>query len=235
MTTKRVLLKLSGEALLGKEKFGIDHDVVMRIAQDIKQVHDKGVQVAVVVGGGNIFRGEPAAAQGMDRCSADSMGMLATIMNAISMQSSIDKLGIESRVLSAIRMPLVCEPFVRRKAIQHLDSGRIVLLAGGTGNPYFTTDTAAALRASELNCDILFKGTQVDGVYCSDPQKNAHAKRYDKLSYKQVLKDDLRVMDAAAISLARENHIPIMVFSIHNQGSFLKALEGEGTYTLIQN
>lgn len=234
MQFKRILLKVSGEALMGDREFGQDVDTINRICKDIKQVYKQGIQTCIVVGGGNIYRGVSAAAIGMERASADYMGMLATVVNALALQNALDKIDVESRVLSAIPMTTVCEPYIRRRAIRHLEKGRVVIFAAGTGNPFFTTDTAAALRAVEMGCDALLKGTQVDGVYCSDPKKNDKAERFEKLSYKKVLSEDLKVMDAAAISLARENKIPILVFSIHNQGAFAKAVTGEGKYTIIQ-
>lgn len=234
MEFRRVLLKLSGEALMGKEKYGHDQEVIERICTDIKQVHDKGIEVCLVVGGGNIYRGMSAAASGMERASADYMGMLATVMNALALQNCMDKIGVQSRVLSAIPMATVCEPYIRRRANRHMEKGRVVIFAAGTGNPFFTTDTAAALRAAEMGCDAMLKGTQVDGVYSADPKKDRGAKRYDVLTYKEVLTNDLAVMDASAISLARENKIPILVFSIHTKGAFAKAVSGEGTFTIIR-
>lgn len=232
---KRVLIKVSGEALMGDKGYGQDLKTIQRIAVDIKQVADMGVQVCVVVGGGNIFRGISGAAQGMERSSADYMGMLATILNALAIQNIMDQTGIETRVMSAIEMDQVCEPYIRRRAIRHLEHGRVVIFAGGIGSPYFTTDTTAALRASEMGCDALLKGTQVDGVYTTDPKKDASATRYDNLTYHEVLARDLRVMDAAAISLARENNIPILVFSIHDTGAFARVISGEGVCTVIQD
>lgn len=234
MTYKRVLLKVSGEALMGDKAFGHDSDTILRICNDIKAVHDKGVEVCLVVGGGNIYRGVSAAAVGMERASADYMGMLATVMNALALQNALDSIGVQSRVLSAIPMTTVCEPYIRRRAMRHMEKGRVVIFAAGTGNPFFTTDTAATLRAIEMGCDAIFKGTQVDGVYESDPKKDKNAKRYDKLTYKDVLTKDLEVMDASAISLARENKIPIVVFSIHTDGAFLKATSKNGRFTIIE-
>lgn len=231
---KRVLLKLSGEALMGKGSFGIDTEIVDRIAGEIAAVHNAGIEVCMVVGGGNIFRGLAAAAKGFDRTTADHMGMMATVMNALAVQNALEQQGIQTRVLSAIPMASVCEPYIRRRAIRHMEKGRVVIFGGGTGNPFFTTDTAAALRAVEVNCDALLKGTQVDGVYDSDPKTNPDAERYEELTYMDVLRDDLRVMDASAISLARENKIPILVFSIHEQGEFARVLKGEGTCTTIR-
>lgn len=230
---KRVLLKLSGEALMGEKPYGIDTNMTSRIANEVKEAHDKGLQIALVIGAGNIFRGLSAASGGIERSSADYMGMLATVMNALAMQSALEQIGVDTRVQSAIPMPTVCESYIRRRAVRHMEKGRVVIFAAGTGNPYFTTDTAAALRAAEMDCDALLKGTQVDGVYDSDPKKNTNAKRYDTLSYHKVLTDDLKVMDAAAITLMRENEIPIIVFSLHEKGGFDNVMRGEGTCTTI--
>jgi uridylate kinase len=231
---RRVLLKISGEGLMGEREFGLDPAAVERIAGEIIDVQSLGVEVCLVIGGGNIFRGISGAAAGLERSSADYMGMLATVINALAIQNALEQKGAETRVLSAIPMATVCEPYIRRRAIRHLEKGRIVIFAAGTGNPYFTTDTAAALRASEMECDALFKGTQVDGVYSADPKKHADAKRYETLSYKDVLTNDLGVMDASAITLARENRIPILVFSIHTEGAFAQAITGTGTATTIR-
>ncbi|WP_373088873.1 UMP kinase [Sneathiella sp.] len=230
---RRVLLKCSGEALLGNQQYGIDVETVSRIAKDIAAAQNMGVEVCVVVGGGNIFRGISGTAKGMDRSSADYMGMLATVMNALALQNAIEAEGMDSRVLSAIPMSAVCEPYIRRRAERHLEKGRIVIFAAGTGNPYFTTDTAAALRAAEMKCDALLKGTNVDGVYDMDPRTNPDAKRYETLSHLDVLAKDLKVMDAAAISLARENNIPILVFSIQEAGAFARVLKKEGCFTEV--
>ncbi len=232
---KRVLIKVSGEALMGDKGYGQDLQTIQRISNDIKHVADMGVEVCVVVGGGNIFRGISGAAQGMERSSADYMGMLATILNALAIQNILDQTGIETRVMSAIEMDQICEPYIRRRAIRHLEHGRVVIFAGGIGSPYFTTDTTAALRASEMGCDALLKGTQVDGVYTADPKKDKNATRYEHLTYHEVLAKDLRVMDAAAISLARENNIPILVFSISEAGGFAEVICGKGKYTKIQD
>ncbi len=232
---QRVLIKLSGEALMGDKSFGQDLQTIERICQDLAKIVALGVQVCIVVGGGNIFRGISGAAQGMERSSADYMGMLATILNALGIQNMLERLGCETRVLSALEMKEVCEPYIRRRAIRHMEHGRVVICAGGIGNPYFTTDTTAALRASEMNCDVLMKATQVDGVYDSDPRKNPSAKRFETLTYHDVLSKDLKVMDAAAISLARENNIPIVVFSLHSPDACLRAVCGEGAYTTIVN
>jgi uridylate kinase len=230
---KRVLLKVSGEALMGENEFGIDPGTCDRIAQEIKAVTDIGGEVCLVIGGGNIFRGMSGAAAGLERGTADYMGMLATVMNALAVQGALERVGVPTRVQSAIPMATICEPFIRRRAIRHMEKGRVVIFAAGTGSPYFTTDTAAALRATEMNCDALFKGTQVDGVYSADPKKEPGAERYDTLSYMDVLSRDLRVMDASAISLARENSIPILVFSIHNPDAFAGVVRGEGIFTII--
>ncbi|MCF8466960.1 MAG: UMP kinase [Sneathiella sp.] len=230
---RRVLLKCSGEALLGNQQYGIDVETVSRIAKDIRAAHAMGVEVCVVVGGGNIFRGISGTAKGMDRSSADYMGMLATVMNALALQNAIEALDMDSRVLSAIPMAAVCEPYIRRRAERHLEKGRIVIFAAGTGNPYFTTDTAAALRAAEMKCNALLKGTNVDGVYDKDPRKHSDAVRYETLSHLDVLAKDLKVMDAAAISLARENNIPILVFSIQEEGAFARVLKKEGCFTEV--
>ncbi len=230
---KRVLLKVSGEALMGSQSYGIDVEVTSRIASEVKAVHDKGIEVCLVVGGGNIFRGLSASKSGIERATADYMGMLATVMNALGLQSALENQGVDTRVMSAIAMTNVCEPYIRRRADRHLEKGRVVIFAAGTGNPYFTTDTAAALRAAEMQCDALLKGTQVDGVYDSDPKTNENAKRYDSLTYQKVLADDLRVMDAAAVTLMRDNSIPIIVFSIHEKGGFDAVLQGKGDCTTI--
>ena len=230
---KRVLLKVSGEALMGDGAYGIDPVTANRIANEIKSVTDLGAEVCLVIGGGNIFRGISGAAAGLERGTADYMGMLATVMNALAMQGALEDIGVPTRVQSAIPMSTICEPFIRRRAIRHMEKGRVVIFAAGTGNPYFTTDTAAALRATEMNCDAIFKGTQVDGVYSADPHKVADAERYDTLTYMDVLSRDLQVMDASAISLARENTIPILVFSIHNPNAFAAVVRGEGTFTII--
>ena len=230
---KRVLLKVSGEALMGEGAYGIDPSTANRIAHEIKSVTDLGAQVCLVIGGGNIFRGISGAAAGLERGTADYMGMLATVMNALAMQGALEDISVPTRVQSAIPMSTICEPFIRRRAIRHMEKGRVVIFAAGTGNPYFTTDTAAALRATEMNCDAIFKGTQVDGVYSADPHKVANAERYEMLTYMDVLSQDLRVMDASAISLARENNIPILVFSIQEPNAFAAVVEGEGTFTII--
>jgi uridylate kinase len=231
---RRVLLKLSGEALMGPKKFGLDSETVNRITDEIKTVHEMGVQVSLVIGAGNIFRGVSEAAESIERTSADYMGMLATVMNALAVQSMLESKGVETRVQSAIPMATVCEPYIRRRAVRHMEKGRLVIFAGGTGNPFFTTDTAAALRAVEMSCDGLLKGTQVDGVYSADPKKVADAERYDSLTYQDVISRDLRVMDTSAIALARENGLPILVFSIHTPGVFAEIVLGGGTHTIIK-
>ena len=232
---QRVLLKISGEALMGDREYGLDPGMVAQIANDVAKVRSLGVDVCLVVGGGNIFRGVSGAARGMERAQADYMGMLATVINALALQNALDNIGCDTRVQSAIPMSTVAEPYIRRRAVRHMEKGRVVIFAAGTGNPYFTTDTAAALRASEMGCDVLLKGTKVDGVYDADPAKKPDAKRYDTLSYMRVLTDDLGVMDHAAISLARENAIPILVFSIYKPGAFAEVLAGEGCFTLVKN
>jgi uridylate kinase len=230
---KRVLLKVSGEALMGSRDYGLDLATLKQIAGDIRDVVNLGVQVCLVIGGGNIFRGMAGASAGMDRAQADGMGMLATVMNALAMQNGLERLGVNTRVQSAIPMASLCEPFIRRRAIRHMEKGRVVIFAAGTGNPFFTTDTAAALRAAEMGCDALLKGTQVDGVYSADPRKNPNAERYHTLTYLDILARDLAVMDAAAISLARENKLPIVVFDIHEPGSFTAVMKGEGKFTTV--
>jgi uridylate kinase len=232
---KRVLLKISGEALMGEGQYGIDIGVCERMAQEVNQAVQAGTEMCLVIGGGNIFRGMQGAAKGMERASADYMGMLATVMNALAMQNAIEAAGGVARVLSAIPMTTVCEPYIRRRALRHLEKGRVVIFAAGTGNPFFTTDTAAALRAAEMGCDALFKGTQVDGVYSADPKKDSTATRHDRLSYHEVLARDLKVMDASAISLMRESGIPIVVFSIHKRGGLAEVLAGRGVCTTISD
>lgn len=233
LKTKRLLLKLSGEALMGDGAYGIDLKVVERLAKDVASAVAAGAEIAVVLGGGNIFRGVAGAAEGMDRASADYMGMLATVMNALAFQSGLEKQGVPARVMSAIPMPSVCESYVRARALHHLDKGRVVICTAGTGSPFFTTDTAAALRAVELSCDAVAKATKVDGVYSADPKKDPDAKRYDTLSYRDVLANDLQVMDGAAIALARDNKLPVIVFSIKEPGSLLEVLKGTGRMTVV--
>ena len=229
----RVLLKISGEALMGDQGYGLHPPTVSRIANEVKSVHDLGVEICMVIGGGNIFRGLQGSAQGMERTTADYMGMLATVMNALAMQSALEALDIHTRVISAITMNEVAEPYIRRRAVRHLEKGRVCIFAAGTGNPYFTTDTAATLRASEMACEAIFKGTKVDGVYDKDPAKHADAVRYDTIGYDEVLAKRLGVMDASAIALARENALPIIVFSLDEPGGFRGILAGEGTYTRV--
>ena len=230
---KKILLKMSGEVLMGDALFGIDTKTIQAVAEDIKEVVDAGVELCLVVGGGNIFRGVSLAGKGMDRANADYMGMLATVMNALALQGALEKAGVYTRVQSAIPMEAVCEPYIRRRALRHLEKGRVVIFAAGLGAPFFTTDTPAALRAAEMGCDALFKGTSVDGVYTADPKKDPSAKRYETLSYQEVLAKDLRVMDASAIALMRDNNVPIVVFSIRERGNFMKVLKGEGVFTTI--
>ena len=232
---RRILLKLSGEALMGERDYGLDPETVGRIAAEVKAVYDLGIEISLVIGGGNIFRGVSGAAAGMERATADYMGMLATVINALAMQSALELEGVPTRVQSAIPMQAVCEPYIRRRALRHMEKGRAVIFAAGTGNPYFTTDTAAALRASEMNCDVLVKATKVDGVYSADPLTDPEAERYDKLSYLDVLSRNLKVMDATAIAQARENSIPILVFSIHNAGALVDVVQSRGRYTLISD
>ena len=232
---KRILLKLSGEALMGSGQYGIDPVETARIAGEVKLAHDAGYELCLVVGGGNIFRGLAAAAKGFDRGSADYMGMLATVMNALAVQNVLENIGVDTRVQSAIPMPSVCEPYIRRRAERHIEKGRVVIFAAGTGNPFFTTDTGAALRAAEMNCDALFKGTSVDGVYNADPKKVPTATRYQTLSFSKVLADNLKVMDASAVSMCRDNDIPIVVFNIREAGTLAAVLKGEGTSTIVTN
>jgi uridylate kinase len=233
MQYKRVLLKISGEVLMGQQSFGIDLDTVSRIADEVISARNTGAQIALVIGGGNIFRGLAGAAKGMDRVSADHMGIMATIMNALAMQGVLISKGVDARVLSAIAMPTVCETYSRAKGIHHLEAGRVVICAAGTGLPFFTTDTGAVLRAAELKCDALFKGTSVDGVYDSDPKKNPGAKRFEKITFGNILTNDLRIMDPAAIALARDNAIPVVVFSIRESGNVQRVLQGNGKFTTV--
>jgi uridylate kinase len=230
---KRVMLKMSGEVLMGNKEFGLDPDTVKRVASDIKEVVDLGIEVCVVVGAGNIFRGVSGAADGMDRTTADYMGMLGIVINALALQNALEHMQVKTRVQSAIRMDAICEPYIRRRAIRHMEKGRVVIFAAGTGNPYFTTDTGAALRASEMDCDVIMKGTKVDGVYSADPNEDPNAIHYDRISYLDVLTKNLRVMDATAISLARENNIPIIIFSVREKNNFSKIVQGQGKYTVI--
>ncbi len=230
---KKILLKVSGEVLMGDSAFGIDPTTLARVAEDIAEVVKTGVELCLVVGGGNIFRGVSLAGHGVERATADYMGMLATVLNALALQGALENKGIYTRVMSAIPMEAVCEPYIRRRAIRHLEKGRVVIFAAGLGAPYFTTDTPAALRSIEMGCEALFKGTSVDGVYTADPKKDPTATRYDTLSHQDVLTRDLKLMDASAISLMRDNKIPIVVFSIRERGNFLKVLQGEGVHTTI--
>jgi uridylate kinase len=232
---RRVLLKISGEGLMGTREYGLDPATVERIAREVKSVRDLGIEVCVVIGGGNIFRGVSGASNGMERAAADNMGMLATVINALSVQNALERVGCETRVQSAIVMPTVCEPFIRRRAIRHLEKGRVVIFAAGTGNPFFTTDTAAALRAVEMGCDALLKATQVDGVYSADPKKVKDAVRFDRLTFNDVLSRDLAVMDTSAIALCRENKVPIVVFDLHRPGAFAEVVSGRGLFTIIAN
>ena len=233
-SAKRVLLKLSGEVLMGEQDFGIDPAFVMELAQEVKAAKDNGLEICLVIGGGNIFRGMAGAAQGMDRAQADYMGMLATVMNALAMQNALEQLGVETRVQSAVQMDQVCEPVIRRRAERHLEKGRVVIFAAGVGAPYFTTDSGAALRAAEMRCDALLKGTSVDGVYDSDPKSNPGAQRFDTVTYDRVLADNLKVMDASAVALCRDNDIPIVVFSIREKGNLARVLAGEGVQTIVK-
>jgi len=231
----RILLKLSGEALMGDGQFGIDPDTVARLADEVKAAKEAGHELCLVVGGGNIFRGLAAAAKGFDRAQADYMGMLATVMNALAVQNALEKTGVDTRVQSAIPMAAVSEPYIRRRALRHMEKGRVVIFAAGTGNPFFTTDTAAALRAAEMGCDALLKGTSVDGVYDADPKKVPDARRYESVTYNQVLGEDLKVMDASAVALCRDNNIPIVVFNIRERGNLARVLAGEGVATIVQS
>lgn len=230
---KRVLLKLSGEGLMGEKSFGLDESKLSEMAREIKQMHDAGIQLAVVIGGGNIFRGLKGAAGGMDRVSADHMGMLATIINSLAMQDALLRIGVPTRVVSGVVMPTICEPYIQPKAKSHLQNGDVIIFAAGTGNPFFTTDTGAALRAAEMGCEAIFKATQVDGVYSADPKKDKNAVRFEKVSYDEVLVKNLKVMDASAIALARDNNISIVVFSMHEQGALMRAMAGQGAFTEI--
>lgn len=232
--SSRILLKLSGEVLMGDNEFGIDPAYVARLAEEVKAAKETGLEICLVLGGGNIFRGMAAAAKGLDRTTGDYMGMLATVMNALAMQAALEAIGVQTRVQSAIPMPAVCEPYIRRRAERHLQKGRIVIFAAGTGNPFFTTDTGAALRAAEMNCDALLKGTSVDGVYDKDPKKADDATRFETITYSKVLSDNLKVMDAAAVALCRENEIPIVVFSIREKGNVARVLAGEGVQTIVK-
>ena len=231
---KRILLKLSGEVLMGGQQFGIDPVFVAKLAREVKAARDTGLEICLVIGGGNIFRGMAGAAAGMDRAQADYMGMLATVMNALAMQNALEQIGVDTRVQSAIQMDQVCEPVIRRRAERHLAKGRVVIFAAGVGSPYFTTDSGAALRAAEMKCDALLKGTSVDGIYDSDPKRNPDARRYDSVDYDTVLAHNLKVMDASAVALCRDNAIPIVVFSIREQGNLARVLKGQGVQTIVQ-
>ena len=230
---KRILLKLSGEGLMGDRAFGMDEQIINSLAEQIKNVYDLGVEICIVVGGGNIFRGAKEASKGLNRSVADQVGMLATVMNALYLQNAIEKQGIAARVMSGVSIPSVCENYVYRRALRHLEKKRVIIFAGGTGNPYFTTDTGAALRASEMECDVLLKSTQVDGVYSDDPKKNPQATRYERISYDDVIGQGLKVMDLTAVALAKDNHIPVVVFAQKGTNSLLQAVCGEGSFTII--
>jgi len=232
--SKRILLKLSGEVLMGNQQFGIDPEFVAELAREVKAAKESGLELCLVIGGGNIFRGMSGAARGMDRAQADYMGMLATVMNALAMQNALEQIGVETRVQSALQMDAVCEPVIRRRAERHLEKGRVVIFAAGVGAPYFTTDSGAALRAAEMRCDALFKGTSVDGVYDADPKIDPQAKRYDTVDYDTVLANNLKVMDASAVALCRDNNIPIVVFSIREKGNLARVLAGGGTQTVVK-
>ena len=231
---KRILLKLSGEGLMGDKSFGMSAEVIDALAEQIKAVHDSGVEICVVVGGGNIFRGAKEASKGMNRTVADQVGMLATVMNALYVQSALEKIGVSARVMSGIQIPAVCETYIYRRAVRHLEKRRVIIFAGGTGNPYFTTDTGAALRASEMQCDVLLKATQVDGVYDSDPKQNKQAKKFEEITYDEVISRQLKVMDTAAVALARENNIPIVVFAQVGENALADAVCGKGKFTIIK-
>ena len=231
---KRILLKLSGEVLMGNQQFGIDSEFVAELAKEVKAAKDSGLEICLVIGGGNIFRGMAGAAKGMDRAQADYMGMLATVMNALAMQNALEQIGVQTRVQSAVQMDTVCEPVIRRRAERHLEKGRVVIFAAGVGAPYFTTDSGAALRAAEMKCDALLKGTSVDGVYNADPKTDPNAKRYDTVDYDTVLAGNLKVMDASAVALCRDNNIPIVVFSIREKGNLALVLAGKGVQTVVK-
>ncbi|MFN8316151.1 MAG: UMP kinase [Chitinophagales bacterium] len=232
---KRILLKLSGEALMGEQKFGIDTNVVLQYAEEIKSIVDKGAEVAIVIGGGNIYRGIEASRTGIDRVQGDYMGMLATVINSMALQSGIEKLGVSTRLLTALEIRQVAEPFIKRRAVRHLEKGRVVIFGAGTGNPYFTTDTAAALRATEIEADVILKGTRVDGIYDSDPEKNPNAVRYEQVTFQEAISKKLNVMDMTAFTLCQENNIPIMVFDMNRKGNLQRIVEGEKVGTLVSN
>jgi uridylate kinase len=234
MKYKRILLKLSGESLMGNKQFGIDNVVLSQYANEIKSIIDKKVQVAIVIGGGNIFRGLQASEGGMDRVQGDYMGMLATVINSMALQSALEGLGVYTRLQSAIKMEAICEPFIRRRAVRHLEKGRVVIFGAGTGNPYFTTDTAASLRAIEIEADVILKGTRVDGIYTADPEKNKKAKRFDKITFNEVYNRDLKVMDMTAFTLCQENNLPIIVFDMNRKGNLMKVVKGDKVGTLVE-
>ncbi|WP_293307489.1 UMP kinase [Pedobacter sp. UBA5917] len=234
MKYKRILLKLSGESLMGDKQYGIDNDRVKQYAEDIKAVHDKGLEIAIVIGGGNIFRGLSAEKSGMDRAQADYMGMLATVINSMALQDALEKVGIKTRLLTAIKMEQICEPFIRRRAVRHLEKGRVVIFGAGTGNPYFTTDSAAALRAIEIKADVVLKGTRVDGIYTADPEKDPLATKYNDISFREVYDKGLNVMDMTAFTLCEENQLPIIVFDMNKHGNFMKIASGEPIGTLVK-
>ncbi|HEY9535413.1 MAG TPA: UMP kinase [Mucilaginibacter sp.] len=234
MKYKRILLKLSGESLMGDKQYGIDNNQVMQYAHDIKSVYDKGIEIAVVVGGGNIFRGLSAEKSGMERAQADYMGMLATVINCMALQNALESVGVETRLQSAIKMEQICEPYIRRRAMHHLEVGKIVIFGAGTGNPYFTTDTAASLRAIEIKADVVLKGTRVDGIYTADPEKDPTATRYDEITFQEVYDKGLNVMDMTAITLCQENKLPIIVFDMNKPGNFMKIADGEAIGTLVK-
>jgi uridylate kinase len=234
MKYKRILLKLSGESLMGDKQYGIDNEMVRKYAEDIKAVHDKGLEIAIVIGGGNIFRGLSAEKSGMDRAQADYMGMLATVINSMALQDALEKVGLKTRLLTAIKMEQICEPFIRRRAVRHLEKGRIVIFGAGTGNPYFTTDSAAALRAIEIKADVVLKGTRVDGIYTADPEKDPLATKYSEISFKEVYDKSLNVMDMTAFTLCEENKLPIIVFDMNKSGNFMKIANGEEIGTLVR-
>ncbi len=234
MKYKRILLKLSGESLMGDKQYGIDNERVKQYAEDIKAVHDKGLEIAIVIGGGNIFRGLSAEKSGMDRAQADYMGMLATVINSMALQDALEKVGIKTRLLTAIKMEQICEPFIRRRAVRHLEKGRVVIFGAGTGNPYFTTDSAAALRAIEIKADVVLKGTRVDGIYTADPEKDASATKFEQISFREVYDKGLNVMDMTAFTLCEENQLPIIVFDMNKHGNFMKIASGEPIGTLVK-
>ncbi|MFD2284800.1 UMP kinase [Pedobacter petrophilus] len=234
MKYKRILLKLSGESLMGDKQYGIDNERVKQYAEDIKAVHDKGLEIAIVIGGGNIFRGLSAEKSGMDRAQADYMGMLATVINSMALQDALEKVGIKTRLLTAIKMEQICEPFIRRRAVRHLEKGRVVIFGAGTGNPYFTTDSAAALRAIEIKADVVLKGTRVDGIYTADPEKDPLATKYEEISFREVYDKGLNVMDMTAFTLCEENQVPIIVFDMNKHGNFMKIANGDSIGTLVK-